>query len=65
MFWFFGHEACRILVPWPGIDPAAPPKMEGWSLNHWTAREGAIAIFHLLTLSCAIGWIGTSLSFVH
>ena len=41
---FFGGEqalhsvACRILVPRPGIEPV-PPAVEGWSLNHWTARE--------------------------
>ena len=23
MFWFFGHEACEILVPWPRMKPAA------------------------------------------
>ena len=22
MFWFFGHEVCGILAPWPGIKPA-------------------------------------------
>ena len=22
MFWFVGHEACRILAPLPGIEPA-------------------------------------------
>ena len=22
MFWFFGHEACGILAPQPGIEPA-------------------------------------------
>ena len=27
MFWFFGHEACGILVPQPGIEPA-PPALE-------------------------------------
>ena len=27
MFWFFGHEACGILVPPPGIKPA-PPALE-------------------------------------
>ena len=21
MFWFFGHEACEIFAPWPGIAP--------------------------------------------
>ena len=24
MFWFFDHQACRILAPWPGIVPALP-----------------------------------------
>ena len=24
MFWFFGHEACGILAPQPGIEPASP-----------------------------------------
>ena len=28
MFWFFGHEACGILVPRPGIEPA-PSASEG------------------------------------
>ena len=28
MFWFFGHEACGILAPRPGIEPA-PPALEG------------------------------------
>ena len=32
MFWFFGHEACGILAPWPGIEPA-PPALEGEVLN--------------------------------
>ena len=27
MFWFFGLEACGILAPWPGIEPA-PPALE-------------------------------------
>ena len=34
---FFGCEACGILAPQPGIEPA-PPALEG-GLNHWTARE--------------------------
>ena len=38
LFWFFGHEACGILVPQPGIKPA-PPALEVQSPNHWTARE--------------------------
>ena len=28
MFWFFGQEACGILTPWPGIEPA-PPALAG------------------------------------
>ena len=28
MFWSFGHEACGILVPQPGIEPE-PPALEG------------------------------------
>ena len=28
MFWFFGREACGILAPWPGTEPA-PPALEG------------------------------------
>ena len=28
MFWFFGHEACGILSPLPGIKPS-PPALEG------------------------------------
>ena len=28
MFWFFGHKACVILAPRPGIEPA-PPALEG------------------------------------
>ena len=37
-FGFFGHEACGILAPWPGIEPT-PPALEVWNLNHWVARE--------------------------
>ena len=38
VFWFFGHLACRILVPRPGVEPA-PAAVEVQSLNHWTTRE--------------------------
>ena len=34
---FLGCEACRILVPWPGIEPA-PHEMEVRKLNTWTTR---------------------------
>ena len=29
--------ACRILAPWPDIEPM-PPVVEVQSPNHWTAR---------------------------
>ena len=32
------HDACGILVLWPGIEPV-PPAVETWSFNHWTTRE--------------------------
>ena len=31
------HMACRILVPWPGIE-LMPPAVEMWSPNHWTTK---------------------------
>ena len=37
-FFLFGHVACRISVPWPGIEPT-PPALEAHSLSYWTARE--------------------------
>ena len=37
-FFFFCQEACRILVPPPGLKPV-PPAVEAQNLNHWTARE--------------------------
>ena len=42
-FWLC-HEACRTLVPQPGIEPA-PAALEAWHPNHWTAREVLIASF--------------------
>ena len=44
MFCFFGHEACGILAPQPGIEPV-PPALEGEIL---TARPpGKSLISHL------------------
>ena len=34
----FGRATRGIVVPRPGIEPVSPA-MEGWSPNHWTARE--------------------------
>ena len=39
LIYLWPHSAARgILVLRPGIEPA-PPAVEAWSLNHWTARE--------------------------
>ena len=32
LFFFFGHEACRILAPEPGIEPTTPV-LEGEALS--------------------------------
>ena len=29
MFWFFGHEACRILAAQPGMEPTPPALWDG------------------------------------
>ena len=36
--------AYRLLLPSPGIEPA-PPALEAWSLNHWTARKAPLSFF--------------------
>ena len=38
MFWFFGPEACGILAPQPGIEPA-PPALEGEVLTTGPPRK--------------------------
>ena len=51
-FFFFLNNilaACRILDPQPGIEPA-PPALEAWSLNHWTAMEVPIPWFLVHTI---------------
>ena len=40
MFWVFDFEACRILVPWPGIKPT-PRALEGEVLT--TAPPGTVS----------------------
>lgn len=37
-FFFLDHTACRILLPWPGIEPMATA-VKVPSPNQWTARE--------------------------
>ena len=38
LFFWLHHRACRIIVPWSGIEPR-PPVLGAQSLNHWTTRE--------------------------
>ena len=38
MFWFLGHQACGILIPWPGIEPI-PPELEGKVLTTEPPRK--------------------------
>ena len=53
MFWFLGLEACGILGPQPGIEPA-PSMLEVqlldfcyWTTGYWTAREVPGLVFVL------------------
>ena len=58
MFWFFGHKACGILVPWPGIKPTNPA-MEMQSLNPWTTREVPRLVIALSFFSLPFSYIHT------
>ena len=42
MFWCFGHEACGILAPQPGIEPT-PPALEGEVLTTGPSGKSHIA----------------------
>ena len=43
MFLFFVHEACEILVPYPGTKPT-PCALDS-SLNHWTPGKSQVLWF--------------------
>lgn len=47
-----GHIACEILGPQAGIK-LAPPVVEAWSFNSWTARE--VPCCPLLKVQCKLG----------
>ena len=52
-FFFFGHWACGILAPWPGIDPHFCIGRQ--SPNHWTSREfPAVSFDDYFTCKCLI-----------
>ena len=45
VFFFWPHHtACRVLVPWSGIEPV-PPAVRVRSLNHWTAGKSFLYFF--------------------
>ena len=46
MIWFFGHEACGILAPRPGIEPA-PPALEGEVLTTGPPGKSLVICFSL------------------
>ena len=53
LFFFFGHWACGILAPWPGIDPHFCIGRQ--SPNHWTSREfPAVNFDDYFTCKCLI-----------
>ena len=44
LFWFFGHEACGILVSWAGIEPA-PPTLKGEFLTAGPPVKSPVILF--------------------
>ena len=54
---FYGHLACGILVPRPGIKPVSPV-LEVRNCNHWTAREVPPSYLDWLNVAMKIFWIG-------
>ena len=48
-FWFWGHEACGILAPRPGIKPP-PPALEGQVLTTGPSGKSPDQYFHFPTL---------------
>ena len=50
MFCVFGREACGILVPWPGIEPA-PPALEGEvSTTELPGKSLVVVLIYLFSL---------------
>ena len=55
MFLFFGHDACGILAPWPGLKPA-PPTLEGKVLTTGPPGKSQEYYFIYLLWSFAFFW---------
>lgn len=45
-FWFH-HEACGILVLWPGMEPLLPSLGSSEPAPHWTSRKSPVCLFKL------------------
>ena len=59
-FFFLPHcRACRILVPWPGVEHVLPA-VETWILNHWTAREVLPPFLFTFSWGSMVGFPGGS-----
>ena len=46
MFWFFGHNACGILVPWPGME-TSPQSLNGEVLTIGPPGKYLLYLFKL------------------
>ena len=63
------HQACMILVPWPGTEPVLLV-VKAWILNHCTTREVPLSDLKKLTylavliLSCWIHFMYSGLCFL-
>ena len=63
MFWFFGCEGCRILAPWPGVEPA-PSALEGEVLTtgppgkslQWIFKSWKIGRTTVVLINCFNNW---------
>ena len=56
MFWIFGHEACGILAPQPGVKPT-PPALEGEVVITGQTEKGPPVFFwHCSSLHVAYLW---------
>ena len=64
-FSFFGHAACGILVPWPGIEPMphSPPPTPTWKCKTLTMGwQGISTLFYCLCKNNEINFTNVLLS---
>ena len=59
----FGHMACGILVPWPGIESSSPA-LEAGCLNHWTTGKSPALVSLLVACSYSLENFKSSLYLV-